>query len=124
MKKRACIYPLYFQIDGYFKQHCTPDGIESFPDEIRVPMKSVLDHQVARQFDMEFFAMLKEMSDTATDDVMFVGDGKFGADGKSGNSQHQHQDAPDQNSMFVSSLTLVQLRAVSSTGTRVLWVNR
>ena len=80
-------------------------------------MQEVLDHQMRRLLTQDDHQ--QKMRNMVHSDVgtKFYAIFKFGSDGSTGYAIFQYQDAPDQHSLFCSSLVLVQLLAVSSNGT-------
>ena len=122
INQNACIYPSYKDIGAYLKQ-CQPDHIMSFATGVVAPMQSVLNHQVSRLLDLEWFERLKVIKERDPS-TKFIFDVNYGADGSSGYSQFQHMNAPDQNSLFTSYLSMVQLTAKTSTSQDILYQNQ
>ena len=100
-----------------------PSNIEYREDEVVVSIQDVLNHQISRLLDQEMVDRLVDLK-TSEPEMEVILYYKYGADGNSGNSQYSHAGSCDQNSMFLSSLVILQLVAQCPDWTFVIYRNR
>ncbi len=122
MARNCPIYPSY-KLIVLAKIECLPRNIQISPVCVWVAIQDVLDHQIKRLVTQELRFKLQEILD-ARPTTRFICYVKFGADGSSGHALYRHQGSCDQKSMFVSQMTLVQLRAETDESSMVVFSNR